>query len=829
MKKATIVVVFALCAASAFSQIFDIPQKLYTVRTKYFDIVFQEASKKSALYLANFADRAYEEVAAKLGTTPALRIPVLITPSCEDINGYFAHDPLLKIVLFETSISGNTELAFNDSLYKLFYHELTHFVSMTSLNRLMRTLYAIFGGWVYNLPVIQTPYNFIEGVTVSFESHDGYGRARDPLPGGQIRQEILEGKFKTFTQTMGTWDLYPRGGTIYWYGGYFSLYLQETYGMERYAELLRYFSNPINTQLLDDVGKMMGKFKEIYGITLETAWKDFGEHMSIKVPVVMRRAPAGAKAYYTGLAGSEAGALVYDAYKRAVLITDIKTGTRRLLFRHEAMIERMSVHPESGDILISTYSGSSRFPKQALEIFRGGKLVPLPFAKISDAVWAGASILAIETKGYTRSLVLITDRETTTLIRGTESINYLNPVSNEDGSVLYVLASESGITSIIRLGVKDGKAVSIEKLVLPDGLGWLRYLSYAKGRLLASWDDDKLYRLVEIGDSTVSYQSIPMSGGVHYPVATSGALAYLGFFSDGMALCAFPQDRSQLGFKEAQAVWEDASYLRDAQSIYDKTDSNPVKPYNGARWLLPAGWTPYISIMNGFRAGLNLQFAEPTETYSSALDVSWSGLTPETVDLSAAANLSLYPLAIQVSCTDSFFPASDPFTAYRLSSASASIFLGDSFRVGLSGVIQGYSEFTEADTSFYRVWDASTMGTMASLEFAITHGVFNDPSKYSGVTGFLLYQANQFLSPETVPGYLVGLEGGITGALGTPFIELTLEGAWTPNNTLYYGPMGLAYAVEDSVFPAPSSLSVYNEFATSLYSVWYAQIGRAHV
>ncbi|HOT59639.1 MAG TPA: hypothetical protein PLJ83_08270, partial [Spirochaetales bacterium] len=176
MKRIATAILIIILSSTLFAQIYDKPYKLYQIKTQYFTIIFPEPSKKSAYYLASFADALYEEVAQKLGTKPELTIPVLITPDSESINGFFSSYPIVKIVLYETSISNNSQLSFNNQLYKLFYHELTHFVSLSGLNSLTRSLSKFFGGWIFGINQLQIPANFLEGVTVSFESHDGIGR-----------------------------------------------------------------------------------------------------------------------------------------------------------------------------------------------------------------------------------------------------------------------------------------------------------------------------------------------------------------------------------------------------------------------------------------------------------------------------------------------------------------------------------------------------------------------------------------------------------------------------------------------------------------------------
>ena len=57
------------------------------IETLWFDLIFTEESTREAQYLAGFADELYGEVAALLGTEPRHRLPVVITPDHEWLNG----------------------------------------------------------------------------------------------------------------------------------------------------------------------------------------------------------------------------------------------------------------------------------------------------------------------------------------------------------------------------------------------------------------------------------------------------------------------------------------------------------------------------------------------------------------------------------------------------------------------------------------------------------------------------------------------------------------------------------------------------------------------
>ena len=127
--------------------------------------------------MAASADQIYERVSSLLNIQLRGRVPVLITPHTDQFTGYYSSSPYPHIVLYDTPAS--TEwTSFSNSLESLFLHELTHAVSLNTRDAWLDSMYRIFGAWV-TPALINAPFFMVEGVTVSFESLDGFGRAND--------------------------------------------------------------------------------------------------------------------------------------------------------------------------------------------------------------------------------------------------------------------------------------------------------------------------------------------------------------------------------------------------------------------------------------------------------------------------------------------------------------------------------------------------------------------------------------------------------------------------------------------------------------------------
>ena len=259
--------------------------KLFVIKTEHFDIIFPERSRPSALRLSTMAESVYAEVSGKIQARLPARVPVVITPDIGIFNGSTNPFPYMHIVLIDSALDlGWT--SFKDNFRNLFLHELTHAVSLQIRAPWASFFSGIFGSWV--LPgLLNEPEFMVEGVAVSFESDDEMGgRANDPLIKEQVRQDILENRFKSPIEASGIYDEYPYGDIFYYYGGLFNAYIQKTYGMDKYAELWTAMGNLIVPTSLDPYDVSFYKaFHTTYGIPFLKAWADFRN--SIALPGVV--------------------------------------------------------------------------------------------------------------------------------------------------------------------------------------------------------------------------------------------------------------------------------------------------------------------------------------------------------------------------------------------------------------------------------------------------------------------------------------------------------------------------------------------------------------
>lgn len=804
MKKVVfILALLMLVSNSLYADLFSPNRPLYEIHTRFFIIIYPLESSAAANYLAGFADDACLEIAELLGTRLKTKLPIVISPDSEDINGYYSPFPYPHIVLYQAPIDINSSLgSFDNNLYKLFYHELTHALSLSIRSKFEDVIANIFGQAI-SAPVFFAPYSFVEGVTVSLESLNGYGRAKDPLIAADIKQDIIEGKFKSFAQASGAYDLYPFGTLFYHYGGYFSKYLQERFGMDSYAKIWTKFGL---SSLFIPFGKGLfskGSFYNVFGISLEEAWNDFYSEMAIKGPIISTVEKLSELSYITAFATDGYSLFWQDIAQGSVYSLNTKTGIKKELFKAGSYISRIESSLDEAKLLLSTQEEKEGLPRLALKEWsqEDGKVKSLDVSGLQDAVYTPVPgrYLGILADGYMTHLAFAGSGAVSVLIKGTELLSFSSPAISADGKELFCLAKENGLVSILKIGLDAplGKINSIEKLKLPEELTWLRYLSLdEQGRLQFAWDDNSLYRLAELERETLSWQTVPVSGGVHYPLLADGSVYYIGRFSDGHAVCSMPSDRTPFAFFEETVSWEDAGYLLEQPSAFSSpafANSPEIKlnPYKPARWLLPRFWLPQAALdEDGFYAfGALSLLSDPIESWSVGLSALWNTRV-NALSTSLELGLMLWEPLLSLSLSDSFV-YDDSW--YRSSQAllgiewEKSFFAGHDLSLGFSAGTIGSALLAE-DEGAYATWTKASVLLDGDLALLYERRKLSDMYTPTGYNMALKASVGKnYLGNDD---FFAGFESMLKGFIRPFGLSLSVYGAANLYGDIAYGPLG---------------------------------------
>ena len=251
----------------------DSSSPLHVVRTEFFDIIFPEECRQSAQKIEAVCDDYYLEITKLLETEPYQRFPVTITRSVESLNAYYAAAPYNRIVLYDTLPEESLDM-YENTIQQVFYHELTHAVTYNMKGSVAKALSFISD--MMNPAWLSITTFWAEGATVSFESKGKGGRLNDPFFTQLANQSVIENRFPSWRDVTGARDTYPGGTDAYLFGSMFASYLQDKYGMSKYADFWKKTGSSLSLSFI------AGVFKKTYGFNITDAWKDFEKTLKIE-------------------------------------------------------------------------------------------------------------------------------------------------------------------------------------------------------------------------------------------------------------------------------------------------------------------------------------------------------------------------------------------------------------------------------------------------------------------------------------------------------------------------------------------------------------------
>ena len=754
----------------------SLSKKLSVIKTEYFDFIFAEESAASARHLALCADGLYRKAAGLLHIREMRRFPVLLTRETAVFNAYFTTLPYNRIVLYD-SAPPSSFAVFSDNLASVFYHELVHALTLNIRSPFWKGMAAVFGDVFTPSFMLNLPSSFTEGAAVSFESADGQGRLNDAFSLHVVRQAKLENKFPDWPDVTGAYGAYTDGSLPYMFGASFSSYIQQRFGMDKYAEFW------------EESGKVhffklsAGIFKKVYGLSLTQAWNDFKNsypvpHCEENLPPALcspssseYRAGLRGEHLYANLTSSPGGLAWYDAASSSVMFLPIERSESRResaateadgapLFAEKPVVlctsdlsERLTFS-RSGDFLtLSGVSGGEKAKRKARVYDMKKKRFVLELnglsgvftAERSDSAGIPATRIAatrivatrivagIEREGLSYSLVLYDFDELTGAgssapskspsshscapfkrIRFPHGVFPFDAVDAGNGRIMCILkhASFSGepkrlSCSLFSYDMKTDKALVYE--FADESLGEesaffnpsLRYLSAYGDTLYLSCAQDSFsqptlafldlneFEAADFADENTSdanstaessaagapflcVRSAQYSGGVFYPAAFDGGLAFVSRFYEHrtlsytdfsgdcrrFALKAVPCERFFARFKDAAGNERNES-AEKAESG-EKADKDgrgafALKPYRPlqymkkpliipfAGFLTAASFGPYAS--SSAPLGLSAATADPAERFLLTAGAGYD-IEARLVNANASASFSAPPIQI---------------------------------------------------------------------------------------------------------------------------------------------------------------------------------------
>ncbi|MDR2900714.1 MAG: hypothetical protein LBV20_04265 [Treponema sp.] len=555
-----------LVTSAVHAQTYKPLRALRSIKTEYFDIIYPKESELTAQTLAGFADDLYREQNARLGIDLHKRIPVIISPDTEQFNGGMAPIPYTRILIYDAPMDLEWT-TFENSLYELFNHELVHAFTLNSRGPFFEILNRIMGGYI--MPTfLNTPMFMAEGATVSFESFKGAGRTNDPLIKEKVRQAIIENNTLTPFQLSGTNLLPPNNGSFYEYGGLFSAYLQQRYGIEKYAELWQRMGRDIRLSFRVYKSGFYQIFTEVYNVPFADAWDDFLDNIKLEnVQENSQVIPFKAKRPLINVLASSSEKVYFgNQYAWDLMSYDPKTETVEKFMAIDPYVYDMAISPDEKTMLLSGYDSKGYYANAIVTEYdlSNGKKTGRKLESFYNAQYFRDGVIGIASDRHNNAIAYKTfDGTEEILVKGNEELLYASPHAINETWIMYIRA-EKGVRELCMFNYETKKEYILQSNLEDDSLRWkyIRNLRVSNDQVMFVYNhDDRMYKLGTIDISQFKneesvmnavFNSSDFSGGVFLPAHVNGDIYYRGFFSDQDKLMQFPETLNALSGEKAE-------------------------------------------------------------------------------------------------------------------------------------------------------------------------------------------------------------------------------------------------------------------------------------
>ncbi len=213
-----------------------------TLDTPHFAVHFHQGTRDFAVRAAQAAEKAYLLLTAALEHQPADKIQIVVSDQNDSANGWASVLPYNQIQVL-TSPPDNLSVLndYDDFLWILMVHELTHIIHMDTISGLPAWINLLLGRTVF--PNGAQPTWFTEGLAVYYESRfSSAGRLRSSLFRMYLRTAALAGVFPKIDKVSGAMKAWPQGTAPYLYGAFFVDYLARRFGETALCDLSQHMS-----------------------------------------------------------------------------------------------------------------------------------------------------------------------------------------------------------------------------------------------------------------------------------------------------------------------------------------------------------------------------------------------------------------------------------------------------------------------------------------------------------------------------------------------------------------------------------------------------------
>ena len=565
-----------------------------------------------------------------LGIKVRRRIPVTITPHTDSFNGYY-NIFFNHIMLFDTPMDVEWT-NFKNNLEGVFLHELTHAVSFNTRSPAYEISYRIFG---FAIPAYwNAPLFMVEGVTLSFESLDGFGRTNDPRTKQYLRQAVHENKFLTPFQASGVYDREIRPyGYYYEYGGLFSAWLQQNYGMEKYSELWKEMGKDGKSSLFVYRSDFYSIFTKVYGVGFLDEWKKFRDSFALDGLETNESGLSSKKySYFSereyfigGLTARKNNLYFIESSEAKIGVYDTITGKTKT-FNADSGIYDIDVSPDGKNMLLSGY-----------HYIEDRAVAVVTEHKTDNGLKNGRAINGVGRARYFRDGIIGIrsmlhnnciayekfSGESEILLTGNETLMFSGPQALDDERIVFI-AMRDGKRELWLFNYVSKELFKIEN-TQDDNEYWtyMRDLNVSDGKIFFIFNsDDRMYKLgmADIKTMQAVFSGRDFSGGVFNPVSADGNVYYLATFVSRNSLMRFPETADSISGNKINlqlTKLDNENYKTIPEPPYEGRS----KPYVGLRYMNPFKlWVPLPLIRINENASLRLDgggifsvMADPTD------------------------------------------------------------------------------------------------------------------------------------------------------------------------------------------------------------------------
>ncbi len=741
--------------------------KLYTIKTDKFDIIYSDATRRTAYQLAQIADDTYKKYSEILGIEITYRIPLTITSDIRIHNAYAYPVSYPHIVIYDAPSTSDFSTYKND-IEATFIHELCHIFFLAPNNTIGTK---IFGSW-FSFVNLSTTYFMTEGISVAMESSDGFGRVNDPLVRQRIRQDIREGKFKSPIQATDAWDLYPYITSSYEYGGLFNQYIIDKFGIEKYREFLHRIQNSFIPSFNYYNAGTYNAFKKVYGISFLEEWAEF-EYRYITTNVLVNTNERITKNDTTINAITHNDNKLYyvnNSYSTLIEYDPISKKNKTIKTINKST-SSLNINEDGTKILIGSDMVYTTFATPVIEEYdiENKKYTKLKLKNTTEARYFRNGIVAISSDLNNTYMAFFTDNGTTTeiLLPPSRNIVYSYPTVIDDNKIALIYATD-GIKQLAIYDYNTQKISIVKSNRKNDEDIWkhIRYLSYSNNKLLFSYnDDDRFYKLaiLDLANNKLHLTKIDYSGSVLDPVLVDdGSIYYKGRFSDTEAVMLYPQSIESLesetyntSLVNTESVDDIVNIVEDYETKYNEGIFNyQEKNYFGIKYMNPLKmWFPIPIYAEGSPylftgVGIATMMTDATDNnsiiFSGGIDIVSMFFD---FDLMWLNQSLLYPIFINISDKviyssdiryrstlfalglSPFFYLNDRTTIVLTPFVAAGLFfMTDIYRIYTSRT-ESYIWFDYGDTAYSWRYRGYTINTGANMSYQYQNNLQNSINK----------------------------------------------------------------------------------------------------